>query len=81
MPLELTSDRAVLTGHVAIEDTEPLLDWLRDGNAGSVDVTACTSMHMAILQLLLRISPPIDGADTDDWRQLLKPQHSYRPNN
>jgi len=79
MPLELTPDRAVLTGHVAIEDAERLLEWLQANGGAPVDVATCSSMHMAVLQLLALASPAIEGASTADWRRLLLRPHSFQP--
>lgn len=81
MPLELTPDRAVLTGHADIHDVEPLLDWLRDHPEPLVDIGDCASMHLALLQMLIVLAPQIEGhEDRTDWRTLLTPPHRYQPN-
>ena len=79
MPLELTPERAVLSGHVSIEEAEPLLDWLRAHAGATVDVGRCGSMHMAVLQLLARAAPAIEGATARDWRGLLLRPHTFQP--
>ena len=79
MPFELSPDRAVLTGHVAIEDAEQLLDWLRRSPDGTVDVGSCTSMHMAVLQLLVHAPPVFEGTGSSDWHSLLVQPHTYQP--
>ncbi len=79
MPLELTPERAVLTGHVSIEEAEHLLEWLQANGDAPVDVSGCGSMHMAVLQLLARASPTIEGASSADWRSLLRRPHVFQP--
>lgn len=72
MPLELTSDVALLRGHVDIAEAEDLMTWLTDGPGRPVDVADCPSAHTAILQLLLALRPQIIGAEgQNDWRALL----------
>ncbi|MYM39194.1 hypothetical protein [Duganella qianjiadongensis] len=51
MPHDLHADAANLSGHVSIDEAEPLLDWLQQHN-GPVDLAACSHIHPAVLQLL-----------------------------
>jgi hypothetical protein len=69
VPLQLGSRTAALAGVVGIDETEPLVAWLRDRGRGRAPVRihlgACTHLHSAVLQALLaarvQISvPPVD---------------------
>lgn len=81
MPLELSPERAVLSGHADIHEVEPLHDWMRDHPAPLVDVASCSSMHMAMLQMLIVLAPQIEGDEgRGDWRMLLRSPHRFQPN-
>ncbi|RYG30378.1 MAG: hypothetical protein EON93_14940 [Burkholderiales bacterium] len=51
----------VLSGHVTLEEAEPVLRWLVDHPAGRVDWRACTGCHTAVLQVLMAVRPPMSG--------------------
>jgi len=53
MPVTFTNECVVFTGIVAVADAEPLLDWLQGKAAVSVDLSACTHLHSANLQVLM----------------------------
>jgi hypothetical protein len=55
-----------LVGYCPVEDAEPLLEALQGGGAPSLDLGGCSSVHTAVLQLLLASSarvliPPPDA--------------------
>ncbi|SOC21052.1 hypothetical protein [Rhodobacter maris] len=81
MPLELSPGRAVLADHVEIHEAETLLEWLRETDDPVVDVGPCSSMHLAVLQVLVLAKPRLEGVTgARDWRALLAPPHVFQPN-
>jgi len=42
-----------------VEDALPLLDFLKSGQTHEVDLSACTHLHTALLQLLLAACPTL----------------------
>ncbi|SOC20508.1 hypothetical protein SAMN05877809_11244 [Rhodobacter sp. JA431] len=81
MSLELSSGRAVLADHIEIHEAETLLEWLRETDDPVVDVSVCSSMHLAVLQLLVLAQPRLEGVTgAQDWRALLTAPHKFQPN-
>jgi hypothetical protein len=48
-----------------VEDALPLLEFLKSGDAPEVDLSACTWLHTALLQLLLTARPRLIGLPVD----------------
>jgi hypothetical protein len=48
-----------------VEDALPLLEFLKAGDAPEVDLSACTWLHTALLQLLLTARPRLTGFPVD----------------
>lgn len=76
MSLELTKGRAILPGYSDINIVDDLLTWLRTTPDAEVDLTRCSSAHMAVFQLLLIARPRLVTTATleferSDWRHLL----------
>jgi hypothetical protein len=44
---------------VGVEEAETLLTWLRDHPKPKLDLTACTHVHAALLQVLMAFRLPI----------------------
>ena len=59
------ADLVVLEDVCPVEDAETLAALLLDCPEAGVDVRACTRMHTAVLQVLLRLQPVIRGTCAD----------------
>lgn len=53
MAIEYRKKLAVLTDIVSVEDAEPLLGWAQKGRDLKVDLSGCSHLHPASLQVLL----------------------------
>jgi hypothetical protein len=67
MPLEATSEPIRLIGTCGAEDALELVDALSNPAPHSVDLSACTNLHPALLQTLLTFKPAIAGEPTDPF--------------
>jgi hypothetical protein len=65
MPITLHEGVAHLEGLCPIEDAEALLDMLRQAEMPPVDLSQCEHLHMAVLQTLLALRPPIAAPPSD----------------
>ncbi|MBB1073216.1 hypothetical protein HUU62_02155 [Rhodoferax sp. 4810] len=72
--LELTNNTAIVTDVLAVEDAEPLLVWLQQHPHGKVDLSGCTHLHSATLQVLMAAQPTFiawpPAADLAAWLQV-----------
>ena len=63
----------VLSNHVGVEDAETLLQWLHGKHAVRVELSGCTHIHPAILQVLLAAGVAVSAwpqdADLAAWLQ------------
>jgi hypothetical protein len=59
MPLVFTEARVSFEEVCTVEDALPLLEFLKGSDAPEVDLSACTYLHTALLQLLLAARPRI----------------------
>ena len=77
MSIEFNDNVALLQGIVSVEDAEPLLAWLTEGPERAVDLSACTHLHPANLQVLLatraRVLARSSDATLDAWLQTVLP--------
>jgi len=53
MPITYKKDRAVFSDNVGGEDAETLLEWLQKHPKGKIDLSECTHMQPANLQVLM----------------------------
>lgn len=53
MAIEYKKKVVVLTDIVNVDDAEGLLEWLQDKPSAKVDLSACTHLHPANLQVLM----------------------------
>lgn len=53
MPIRLLKTKAVFEGAISVEEADGLQMWLVDGPDRKIDLTRCTHLHPASLQLLL----------------------------
>jgi hypothetical protein len=64
--LSLEGDLARFEGAAAVEDAEPLLGFLLGGANRAVDLSRCSALHLAVVQVLRvarprLIAPAADG--------------------
>lgn len=65
MPVRFDSDLARFEAACTVEDALPLAEWLETAAAPRVDLSACTELHTALLQLLLAARPGLAAAPED----------------
>jgi hypothetical protein len=53
MPIKFIKNKVVFDDIVSVEDAEILLEWLQNKHAVKVDLSACTHLHAANLQVLM----------------------------
>ena len=78
MPITFKKDRAVFNENVGGEDAESLLEWLQKYPKGKIDLSDCTHLQPANLQVLMAAQRPISAKPKDkllaDWIETaLKP--------
>jgi len=73
MTMELKKKVAVLSNTVGVEDAEGLLEWLQDKPHAKVDLSTCTHIHPANIQVLMACRAPViawpKDADLRGWLQ------------
>jgi hypothetical protein len=62
MPMQIEDCVITLDGHCTIEEAEPLFELLRGIDAPIFDVAQATSLHTAIVQLILASPGKVRGA-------------------
>jgi hypothetical protein len=65
MPIEFKKQKAVFRGTVAVEEAEVLLEWLQNKPAGKVDLSACSHLHTANLQVLMAAKTEVASWPSD----------------
>jgi len=65
MAIEFLKNRVRLSEVIGVEDAEPLLEWLQNNPNAQVDLSACTHLHPANLQVLMVAKPAISVWPTD----------------
>lgn len=53
MPILFEKNKAVFSEVVSVEEAEGLLEWLQNKASATVDLSACTHLHSANLQVLM----------------------------
>jgi hypothetical protein len=53
MPITYKKNQALFADVVSVEEAEGLLEWLLKKPAGKVDLSGCTHLHPANLQVLM----------------------------
>lgn len=71
MTVELREDTISLSGPCPASDAETLTALLIQQRSRSVDARECTSLHSAVLQVLLAFRPKIDSMPDDPAMRLL----------
>jgi hypothetical protein len=65
MAVVFTTTRARFEDVCTVEEALPLLEFLRSGDDVEVDLSACTYLHTALIQLLLTARPRMTGSPAD----------------
>ncbi len=65
MPIRFDPDLARFEAACTAEEALPLAEWLEAAAAPRVDLSACTELHTALLQLLLAARPALAAAPED----------------
>ena len=65
MPLVFTERQVSFEDVCTVEDALPLLEFLKAGEAAEIDLSACTYLHTALLQLLLTARPRVAALPAD----------------
>jgi hypothetical protein len=73
MPIETDGALARLSGHILIEEAEPLAEWLRATPDPLLDLAECTALHSAVLQVMLAGGVRLSAAPPDAWLAALLP--------
>jgi hypothetical protein len=55
---------AVFTEFIAVDEAEPLLEWLQKRKSAKIDFGECTHVHASVVQVLLAA-----GAQVSVWPQ------------
>jgi hypothetical protein len=74
MAVEFMKDLATFREVVSVEDAETLLEWLQNRPGAKVDLSACTHLHPANLQVLMAAKTAVSAWPADpDLAAWLKP--------
>ncbi|NQE64282.1 hypothetical protein [Caulobacter sp. RHG1] len=60
-------DVIALQGHCRVEDAEPLAALLHESPGATLDVSACESLHSAVVQAILAFGVPIVGQPAEPF--------------
>ena len=66
MTIRYKRNTAMLDDSVGVEDAEDLLQWLQKHPKAKVDLSACSHLHAANLQVLMAARPPVLAWPQDD---------------
>ena len=66
MAMEFKKKTVLLSGTVDVQDAEKLLEWLQGKSHARVDLSACTHLHPANLQVLLAAGVTVSAWPVDD---------------
>lgn len=53
MPIEFKRNRVLFLDEVSVDEAEGLLEWLQKRPTAAIDLSACSHMHTADLQVLM----------------------------
>ena len=65
MAIEYKKNLAVFSDVASVEEAEALLEWLQKKPAARVDLSACTHLHSANLQVLMAAKPVVSAWPVD----------------
>lgn len=67
MPIRFEERKVVFDGDCTLEEAMALAEWLETGPTATADLSACTGMHTALLQLLLAGGVRLDAPPADPF--------------
>lgn len=67
MKVSRDGDVISLSGHCRVEDAETLVALLQPSKAVLVDLSACDSVHAAVVQVLLAFGATVAGAPVEPF--------------
>ena len=71
MTIQFMRSVACFKGVCAVEEAEPLLQWLQDQPRGKVNLKECEHVHTAVLQVMLAakvmVTLPPEDAELAKW--------------
>lgn len=70
MAIEYKKGVAVFSDNVSVEEAEGLLDWFIKNPKGKLNLTTCTHIHSANLQVLMAVKPVIANEPKDKELQM-----------
>ena len=84
MSVTVDDDRIAIAGMARVEDAEPLANALLASPDRLVDLSACSALHGAVLQVLLVLGPHVVGnvgnPSLEPWlTPLLSPKFPAKP--
>ena len=59
MSIQYKKDRVIFKDVVSVEEAETLLEWMQKKSVVKLDLSACTHMHAANLQVLMAAKPTV----------------------
>lgn len=68
-----------LQGVCRVEEAETLTALLQGNPGAGVDLSACTGLHAAVLQVMLAFGPAVFGEPDDTFLRSLLPSLAARP--
>lgn len=80
MALRLEGSRGIVEGSVGVEEAETLLSFFQEDGTRTLDLSGCTHLHTAALQVILALRPTIErGPDDPFLRHFVFPLLTGRP--
>ena len=74
MPIEYEKNRVILRDQVTVEEAEGLLEWLQTRPTAKADLSACSHLHTASLQVLMAARTGVSNwPKSADLRAWLEP--------
>lgn len=72
MPINYSKRSVRLHGVITVDDAEEVHAWLRENPRARMNMTQCTHMHTAVLQVLISVRPEISAwPEAEDIRDFL----------
>jgi hypothetical protein len=65
MAIEFKKNRAIFRDEVSVEEAEGLLEWFQSTPKGKADLSACSHLHTANLQVLMTAKAGISSWPKD----------------
>ena len=74
MPIEFKRNRAIFRDEVSVEEAEELLEWFQTRPNAKADLSACSHLHTANLQVLMTAKAGVSSwPKNEELRAWLEP--------